>query len=72
MSTQLPEKGFVFWPVGNGDSTTIVVDSETILQVDVNHLADSEENDDPHAPIVDRLVECLPKVDDKPYLSYLY
>jgi len=26
---KLPKKGFVFWPVGNGDSTTIVVKENT-------------------------------------------
>ena len=33
MAFDLPARGLVFWPVGNGDSTTIVVDSETYLQV---------------------------------------
>ena len=25
----LPDRGFVFWPVGSGDSTTIVIDGRT-------------------------------------------
>jgi hypothetical protein len=69
MSVNLPSRGFVFWPVGNGDSTTITIDKDTVIQVDINHLESSEEDDDCHAPIIDELVDILPKVDDKPYLS---
>lgn len=63
----LPEQGFVFWPVGTGDSTTIVVDDKTVIQVDLHHLACADEDGDPHTPIVDRLVSLLPKRDGKPY-----
>jgi hypothetical protein len=66
---ELPEQGIVFWPVGVGDSTTVVIDKDTILQIDVHHVEASEEDDDPRIPIVDRLVELLPKVDGKPYLA---
>jgi beta-lactamase superfamily II metal-dependent hydrolase len=70
MSLQhLPTSGFVHWPVGNGDSTTICVDAKTVIQVDLNHLACAEDDDDARTPIVDRLVELLPKVNDKPYLA---
>jgi hypothetical protein len=31
--TTLPDQGVVFWPVGTGDSTTVVVDEEHVLQV---------------------------------------
>ena len=34
MSFQLPKRGLVFWPVANGDSTTVVIDSRSHLQVD--------------------------------------
>jgi len=66
---KLPGCGFVFWPVGTGDSITIAVQEDTILQVDLHHLSCSEEDDDPHTPIVDRLVELLPRVNGKPYLA---
>ena len=36
MSLELPESGFVYWPVGTGDSTTVVIDSkEVVVQVDL-------------------------------------
>jgi hypothetical protein len=66
----LPEQGFVFWFVGNGDSTTIAVDQNTIVQMDVHNLECAEEDNELHVPIVDRLVEVLPKNDDgEPYLA---
>lgn len=67
MAFELPARGLVHWPVGNGDSTTIVVDSPTCLQVDLNHLENPD--DDRSAAIVDELVERLPKVEGRPYLS---
>ena len=66
---ELPGHGFVFWPVGTGDSTTIVIDQACRVQVDLHHLACSAKEDDPHTPIVDRLVALLPRVDGKPYLA---
>lgn len=67
---KLPTKGLVFWPVGTGDSTTIVVkENEIIFQLDLHHLEKSEESDDPAFPIVDELVRLLPKKNGKPYLS---
>ena len=69
MSFKLPTRGLVFWPVKNGDSTTVVIDSDTHLQVDLNHLEKSEDDDDPAWAVVDELVERLPKVNNRPYLS---
>lgn len=71
MSFELPTKGFVFWPVGTGDSTTIVVDKdEAVMQVDLHHLSSANDEDDPHAAIVDELEEHLPKNEDgEPYLA---
>lgn len=67
---KLPPKGLVFWPVGTGDSTTIVVkENEIIFQLDLHHLEKSEDSDDPAFPIVDELVRLLPKKNGKPYLS---
>ena len=65
----LPDRGFVFWPVGSGDSTTIVVDYEHVVQVDIRQLEASSEEDDPRAPVVDLLEKLLPKKDGKPYLA---
>jgi hypothetical protein len=67
--TRLPERGVVFWPVGSGDSTTVVVDEELVLQVDLRDMAAADEEDAVVAPVVDRLVENLPTRDDEPYLA---
>ena len=69
MITELPKQGIVFWPVGTGDSTTICIDKDTVIQVDLNHLAKSGEKDDPHYEVVDELIKLLPKVNKKPFLS---
>jgi hypothetical protein len=66
----LPDRGFVFWPVGCGDSTTVVIDSETVLQIDLHHVEESENEDDPRVSIIDELVALLPEGSDgKPYLA---
>ena len=69
MNFKLPKRGLVFWPVANGDSTTVVIDSATHLQVDLNHLEKSEDDDAPTWSIVDELVKRLPKKDERPYLA---
>ena len=69
MSFKLPDLGLVFWPVANGDSTTIVIDSTSFIQVDLNHFEKSEEDDEPTWSIVDELVTRLPKKNRRPYLS---
>ena len=34
----LPKQGFVFWPVGTGDSSTIVAkENELVMQIDLHH-----------------------------------
>ena len=63
------EPKVMFWPVGTGDSTSVVVQDGVVLQVDLRDLHSSNEADDDHAAIIDELVENLPKVDDMPYLS---
>ena len=65
----LPDRGFVFWPVGSGDSTTIVIDDEHVVQVDLRQMESSSEEDDPHAPVVDLLEKLLLHRDGKPYLA---
>jgi hypothetical protein len=68
--TDLPDQGWVFWPVGNGDSTTVVVDREHVIQVDLRDMKAAEDDDAVVAPIVDQLVEHLPRTaDDRPRLA---
>ena len=69
MTIQPPGQGFIFWPVGTGDSTTIRVDKKVYLQVDLHHMARSEEDDDPAWPVIDELIQILSKLGGKPYLS---
>ena len=66
---ELPEQGFVFWPVGAGDSTTILVSRDIVVQVDINHLEAAESDDDPRYPMVDELVELLPRRGGRHYLT---
>ena len=63
------EPCFLFWPVGTGDSTTVVINDDTIFQVDLRHLDKSQDDEDDHAAIVDMLVEELPQKNDQPYLA---
>src|SRR5882724_3272707 len=66
----LPKKGFVFWPVGTGDSTTIVVkENEIVVQFDLHHMQKADDSNDPAWPLIDELVRLLPKRNGKPYLS---
>lgn len=69
MDSDLPELGAVFWPVGTGDSTTVVIRDDVILQVDLNDRAKADDEDTPEVPVVDLLVEALPHVEGRPYLS---
>lgn len=59
----------MFWPVGTGDSISIVVQEDVVLQVDLRDLNASGDADDDHAALVDKLAENLPIVNNKPYLS---
>lgn len=68
-SEGLPARGAVFWPVGTGDSTTVVVDDTVVLQVDLHDLAKADSDTNPEVAVVDRLVEALPVVDGEPYLA---
>jgi beta-lactamase superfamily II metal-dependent hydrolase len=69
MTEMLTQRGVVFWPVGSGDSTTIVVDDETVVQVDLRDMAKADRDDTPEIAVVDRLVEALPRRDGRPYLA---
>ncbi|MGO8049818.1 hypothetical protein [Rhizobium leguminosarum] len=60
---------FIFWPVGCGDSTSIVISEDEVIQIDINDKQMADEEGNEHIPIVDELVAKLPKRDGKPYLS---
>ncbi|TCK19646.1 beta-lactamase superfamily II metal-dependent hydrolase [Ancylobacter aquaticus] len=60
---------FIFWPVGTGDSTTIVISENEVMQVDLNDKQMADEEGNEHIPIVDELVSKLPVVNGRPYLS---
>lgn len=63
------EPKVVFWPVGTGDSTSIVVAEDVVLQVDLRYLSSADDADDDHAAMIDELVDKLPNVGGRPYLS---
>ncbi len=69
MAIQPPDQGFIFWPVGTGDSTTIRVADTVYLQLDLRHMAKAEDRSDPAWPVIDELVDILPTLGGKPYLS---
>ena len=69
MAEDLPDMGVVFWPVGTGDSTTIVVSEDVVVQVDLHDMAKADDDANPEVPVVDRLVEALPTVGGRPYLA---
>lgn len=68
---QLPKKkAAIYWPVGTGDSTTLILKPGKIVgQIDLRHLEKADDPDEPEWPIIDYLVKGLPKKDDKPYLA---
>ena len=69
MSNTLPTRGAVFWPVGTGDSTTIVIDDDSVMQIDLHDMAKADDDGTPEVPVVDELVASLPLRDGKPYLA---
>jgi hypothetical protein len=68
-NTTLPDRGVVFWPVGTGDSTTIVIDDEIVMQVDLRDMDAADDDDSVVAPVIDGLAETLPTMNGKPYLA---
>jgi hypothetical protein len=68
--TNLPAQGVVFWPVGCGDSTTVVIDDRHVMQVDIRDMKQADDADAVVAAVIDRLEETLPRTDDdEPYLA---
>ena len=69
MAISIPDRGFIFWPVGTGDCTTIRIDENVFLQIDLRHMDKSEDDDDPAWPVIDELVDILPISNKVPFLS---
>lgn len=69
LSLKVPSVGLIFWPVGTGDSTTVIVDKKRWVQIDLHHLVAAEDDDDDRVPVVDRLLELAPKLTGKPYIA---
>jgi hypothetical protein len=67
---ELPQVGLVLWPVANGDSITLLLAKDVIMQVDLRHMGKAEDDADPHVAVIDALEAILPiGSDGKPYLS---
>ncbi|WP_299577573.1 hypothetical protein [uncultured Williamsia sp.] len=70
MTETLPDVGVVFWPVGTGDSSTVVVSEEILVQVDLNDREKADDEANPEVPVVDLLVDALPiGSDGRPFLA---
>ncbi|MFJ2607940.1 hypothetical protein ACIO13_23635 [Streptomyces sp. NPDC087425] len=73
VETELPEQGVVFWPVGTGDSTTIVLGGELVLQIDLRDMKAADEENAVVAAVIDRLADTLPCPErfggETPYLA---
>ncbi|MEU2069930.1 hypothetical protein [Streptomyces anulatus] len=70
VETELPGQGVVFWPVGTGDSSTLVLGGDLVMQVDLRDMKAADEDDAVVAAVIDRLEETLPQPDGKePYLA---
>ncbi|MEU6495766.1 hypothetical protein ABZ890_36155 [Streptomyces sp. NPDC046984] len=73
VETELPERGVVFWPVGTGDSTTIVLGGDLVLQVDLRDMKAADEEGAVVAAVIDRLADTLPRPawldGETPYLA---
>jgi beta-lactamase superfamily II metal-dependent hydrolase len=67
----LSHQSFVFWPVGCGDCTTVVINDSVVMQIDLNDGAIAEADDNERIPVVDELVAKLPEKNGRPYLSCL-
>lgn len=74
------KKSATIWPVGTGDSTTLVLrpgesgeageKCKMVMQIDLHHLAKADREDEPEWAIVDELVRVLPKkANGRPYLA---
>jgi beta-lactamase superfamily II metal-dependent hydrolase len=66
----IKQKSVIFWPVGTGDSTTLVLKpGEIVMQIDLHHMAKADDKDNPEWPVIDHLIKLLPKKNGRPYLA---
>jgi hypothetical protein len=68
---KLPQnKGVIYWPIGTGDSTTLVLKpGSLVMQIDLHHLEKADDSEEPEWNILDYLVKALPKRNGRPYLA---
>lgn len=68
---KLPKKkAVIFWPVGTGDSSTLVLKPDAlVMQIDLHHMEKSDNPEEPSWPVIDYLVKTLPKMNGRPYLA---
>jgi hypothetical protein len=71
MDFALPrQKAAIFWPVGTGDATTLVLKpDQMVMQLDLRHLEKADDPAEPEWPVIDHLVRTLPKRNGRPYLA---
>ncbi|WP_029918475.1 hypothetical protein [Pelobacter seleniigenes] len=63
------EKKVMFWPVGTGDCTSIVLAEDVVLQVDMRCKEENGDQEGDGESLVDIFEENLPEVGGKPYLA---
>lgn len=64
------KKSVIYWPVGTGDTTSLVLKpGDLIMQIDLHHLEKADNADEPEWPVIDYLVKALPKRNGRPYLA---
>jgi hypothetical protein len=64
------KKAAIYWPVGTGDSTTLILKpDQLVMQIDLHHLELADDDDNTEWPIIDHLVRLLPKRNGRPYLA---
>jgi len=70
-SFKLPQKkGVIYWPIGTGDSTTLVLKpGALVMQIDLHHMEKADDADEPEWAVLDHLVKALPKRNGRPYLA---
>ena len=64
----LPKQGFVFGHLG-AETAPIVVNDETVMQIDLRHMSKADDEKEPAIGVIDELVRLLPKKDGKPCLA---
>ena len=64
------QKGVVYWPIGTGDSTKLMLKlGALVMQIDLHYLEKADDADEPEWPILDPLVKALPKRNGRAYLA---